>query len=58
MCIAKDFIRTTLKMIFSIFRFYLHPQILDILIFISHPNIVQTKHTSMERLFIQISDDV
>ncbi len=29
-CIAKNFIWTTLKMIFSIFRFFLHPQIPDL----------------------------
>ncbi len=27
---AKNFIWTTLKMIFSIFRFFLHPQIPDL----------------------------
>ncbi len=29
-CIAKNFIWTSLKMIFSIFRFFLHPQIPDL----------------------------
>ncbi len=32
---------------------FLHPQIPDIKIVVSRPN-----HTSMERLFIQLSDDV
>ncbi len=43
-CIAKNFIWTTLKMIFSIFRFFLHPQIPD------HSQILSiiTNHTSME----------
>ncbi len=39
-CIAKDLIWTTLKAIFSIFRFILHPQIPDIQIVVSCPNIV------------------
>ncbi len=30
MCIAKNLIWTTLKMIFSIFRFFLHAQIPDL----------------------------
>jgi len=42
--------RTTLKMIFSIFRCFWHPQIPDF--FKYSPN-----HTSMEILFIQLSDD-
>ncbi len=57
-CIAKNFIWTTLKVIFSIFRFFLHPQIPDFQIVVSQPNIVLTNHTSMESLFIQLSDDV
>ncbi len=39
-CIAKDFIWTTLKAIFSILRFFLHPQILDFQIVVYLPNIV------------------
>jgi len=35
-CIAKNFIWTTLKMIFSIFRFFLHPQIPDFQILSDH----------------------
>ncbi len=50
-CIAVNFIWTTLKANISIF---LHPQILDFQIVVSRPNIV---HTSMERLFIQLSGD-
>ncbi len=52
-CISKNFIWTTLKMIFSIFRFFC---ILRFQIFKYCPII--TNHTSMERLFIQLSDDV
>ncbi len=44
-------------MIFSIFRF-LHPRIPDFKIVVSRPNIILTNYTSMERLFIQHSDDV
>ncbi len=52
-CIAKNFIWTTLKVIFSIFRFSctLRFQIYKYCFII-------TNHTSMERLFIQLSDDV
>ncbi len=52
-CIAKNFIWTTLKMIFSIFRFFctLRFQIYKYCLII-------TNHTSMEILFIQLSDDV
>ncbi len=42
-CIAKDFIWTTLKAIFSVFLFlifFLHPQIPDFQIVVSRPNIV------------------
>ncbi len=39
-CIAKNFIWKTLKAIFSIFRFFLLPQIPDFLIVVSQPNIV------------------
>ncbi len=39
-CIAKNFIWTTLKAIFSIFRFFLHTQIPDFQIVVSWPNIV------------------
>ncbi len=48
-CIAKNFIWTTLKMIFSIFRYFCT---LRFQIYKYCPN-----HTSMEILFIQISDD-
>ncbi len=41
-CIAKNFIWTTLKMIFSIFRFFLHPQIPDLQIDVSQTNIVRS----------------
>ncbi len=51
-CIAKNFIWTTLKMIFSIFRFFC---ILRFQIYKYCPII--TNHTSMEILFIQLSDD-
>ncbi len=39
-CIAKDFIWTILNVIFSIFRFFFHPQIPDFQIVLSRPNIV------------------
>ncbi len=39
-CIAKNLIWTTLKAIFSIFRYFLHPQIPDFQIVVSQPNIV------------------
>ncbi len=51
-CIAKNFIWTTLKMIFSIFWFFCT---LRFQIFKYCPII--TNHTSMEILFIQLSDD-
>ncbi len=51
-CIAKNFILTTLKMIFSIFRFFCT---LRFQIFKYCPII--TNHTSMEILFIQLSDN-
>ncbi len=38
-------------MIFSIFRFFLHPQIPDFLIVVSQPNIVQTIHQWKYNLF-------
>ncbi len=38
--IVKNFIGTILKAIFSIFRFFLHPQIPDFQIVVSQPNIV------------------
>ncbi len=50
-CIAKNFIWTTLKMIFSIFRFFCT---LRFQIYKYCPII--TNHTSMEILFIQLSD--
>ncbi len=40
LCIAKNFIWTTLKMIFSIYWYFLHPQIPDFQIVVSQPNIV------------------
>ncbi len=52
-CIAKNVILTTLKVIFSIFRFFCT---LRFQIYKYCPII--TNHTSMERLFIQLSDDV
>jgi len=52
-CIAKNLIWTTLKMIFSIFRFFC---ILRFQIYKYCPII--TNHTLMERLLIQLSDDV
>ncbi len=52
-CIAKNFIWTTLKIIFSIFRFFCT---LRFQIFKYFPII--TNHTSMEILFIQLSDVV
>ncbi len=55
-CIAKNFIWTTLKVMFSIFRFFCPPQISDFQrIVVSQPNIVRqilTNHTSIESLFI------
>ncbi len=51
-CIAKNFIWTTLKMIFSILWFFCT---LRFQIYKYCPII--TNHTSMERLFIQLSDD-
>ncbi len=50
-CIAKNLIWTTLKMIFSIFIFFLHPQIPDFQIAVSQPNIVQTIHQWKYYLF-------
>ncbi len=52
-CIAKNFIWTTLKAIFSIFRFFCT---LRFHIFKYCPII--TNHTSTESLFIQLSDDL
>ncbi len=52
-CIAKNFIWTTLKMIFSIFRFFCS---LRFQIYKYCPLI--TNHTSMEILCTQLSDDV
>ncbi len=45
-CIAKNYIWTTLKVIFSIFRFFWHPQIPDLQILSDHKN-----HTSMEIIY-------
>jgi len=47
-CIAENFIWTTLKMIFSIFRFFCT--------FFKYYPII-TNHTSMDILYIQLSDD-
>ncbi len=52
-CIAKNLIWTTLKMIFSIFRFLLHPQIPDLQILSDH-----NKPYINGWLFTQLSDDV
>ncbi len=52
-CIAKNFIWTTLKMIFSIFRFFCTLRFLK---YKCCPII--TIHTSMEILFIKLSGDV
>ncbi len=41
-CFAKNLIWTTLKAIFSIFNFFLHPQIPDFQIVVSQPNIVRS----------------
>ncbi len=56
-CIAKNFIWTTLKAILSIFRFFLHPQIPDFQIVVSYCSQIlsYTNHTSMESFFIQLS---
>ncbi len=51
--VLKNFIWTTLKVIFSIFRFFLHPQIPDLQI-LSYNN----KPYINGMLFIQLSDDV
>ncbi len=53
--IAKNFIWTILKGIFSIFRFLLHPQSLNFQIVVSQPIL---SYTSTESLFIQLSDYV
>ncbi len=50
-CIARNFIWTTLKEIFSIFRFFLYPQISDFQIVASQPNFVQTIHQWKYNLF-------
>ncbi len=41
-CIAMNFIWTTLKAIFSVLWFFLHPRIPDIQIVVSRPNIVRS----------------
>ncbi len=57
-CIAKNFIWTTLKAIFSIFRFFA-PSDSDFNSCISAKYCpIITNHTSMESLCIQLSDDV
>ncbi len=50
LCIAKNFIWTILKAIFSIFVFFMLPQIQDIQIVIFCPNIL-TNHTMESVLF-------
>ncbi len=42
---AKNLIWTILKVIFSVFRFFLHPHISDIQIVVSRPNIVTSLQT-------------
>ncbi len=68
MCIAKNLLWTTLKAIFSIFviiyfvlfiYLFVHLQIQDFQIVVSLPNMsYPTYNTSMESLFIQLSDYV
>ncbi len=53
-----DFIWATLKAILSILIFSLHPQILDFQIVVPKCCPFIINHTSMESLFIQLSDDV
>ncbi len=45
-CTAKNFIWTTLKAIFSVFWFFLHPQIPDFQIVVSQPNIVLSQESA------------
>ncbi len=52
MCIAKNLIWTTLKMIFSIFRFFLHPQIPDLQILSDH------NKPYINGNIMQLSDDI
>ncbi len=61
-CIAKDLIWTISKSIFSIFRFFLHPQIPDIqklylrqILSYHNKLYINGKLTLMESLFIQLS---
>ncbi len=58
-CIAMNLIWTTLKAIFSIFRFFApsDSRVLNSCISAKYCPIL-TNHTSMESLFIQLSDDV
>ncbi len=55
--IAKNFIWTTLKGIFTIFWFICY-QIPDLQIVVSQNSHILTNHTSMESLYIQLLDDV
>ncbi len=54
-CVAKNFIWTTLNAIFSIFRFFLHPQIPDFnsCISVKYCHIL-TNHTSMESYLFSV----
>ncbi len=56
-CIAKNFIWTTLKLIFSVFRFFSDSRFSNSCISAKYCPIL-TNHTSMESLFSQLSDDV
>ncbi len=56
-CIAKNYVWTTLKGIFSIFWFICY-QIPDFQIDVSQNSHILTNHTSMESLYIQLLDDV
>ncbi len=53
-CIAKNFIWTNLKSDFLNILILFHPQIPDFEIVVYFP--ILTNHTSMESLFIQLSD--
>ncbi len=56
-CIAKNLIWTTLKVIFSVFRFFLHLQIPDFQIVVSRTNIVLSNKPYINGKFIY-SDNV
>ncbi len=54
-CIAKNFIWTTLKAIFSIFRFFCTDQIPDgIFKFVSQPNIVLSEQTLFSKALLKL----